>query len=276
MAGNGTGAGRSVASKISAILLAVAGSRHNTLTELADGVGLPVSTVHRLATDLADWGILERDACGRFTIGSRLCRASGGLEREVQDREGELRIVRDRAAPVAEDLCRTTGLSVRVGVLDDGQVAYAEKVSRHRPMSQPAPAARLPAHATALGKALLAFSSVREVDAAVRRGLPRFTPFTISTTDRLHLALRTIRRTRVAVSDRELDESILAIAAPIFGDGGRIAAAIELKVHDLVYDVPVLVAPLAVAAGCLSRELTGSAPAEKNPVVSRDRPVQVL
>ena len=45
------------------------------------------------------------------------------------------------------------------------------------------------------------------------------------------------------------------MAAPVFGPGGGVLAAIELRVRDLAQDVPALRAPLAVAARCLSREL---------------------
>ena len=55
-----------------------------------------------------------------------------------------------------EDLFRATGASVRVGYLDGMRVAYLEKTSAHVPVSD-VRSARLPVHATALGKALLAF-----------------------------------------------------------------------------------------------------------------------
>jgi DNA-binding IclR family transcriptional regulator len=71
VAGNQKDPGRSVISKISAIMLASAESGR-TLTELATWSGLPLSTVHRLVTELAGWGLLERDGDGRYRVGSPL------------------------------------------------------------------------------------------------------------------------------------------------------------------------------------------------------------
>ena len=159
------------------------------------------------------------------------------------------------AAPVMEESCsRATGRPVRFGYLDGVNVAYIEKVSRRSPVSRAVPAARLPAHATALGKALLAFSpnTVAEI---IARGLTRYTPRTLTQPEQLQHCLRTIRITRIALSDGELNETARAVAAPAFGMGGEVVAAIELGVANLDADARAMTAPLAVAAGSFSREL---------------------
>jgi DNA-binding IclR family transcriptional regulator len=122
-------------------------------------------------------------------------------------------------------------------------------------VTQPSAAARLPAHATALGRTLIAFSPRGTVDSIITEGLRQYTRATITSPERLRCALRSIRATRVAICDRELDVDWAGVAAPVFGPGGGVLAAIELRVRDLARDVPALRAPLAVAARCLSREL---------------------
>jgi DNA-binding IclR family transcriptional regulator len=263
MAGNSKDPGRSVISKISAILLAISDGSGRTLTEIATRADLPLSTVHRLASELAAWQVLERDEDGRYTAGPPLRTIGGGCACPSEATAALGPSLRDRAAPMIEELFRATGAQVRVGFLDGPAVAYVEKVSGHLPVSRPSPAARLPAHATAIGKVLLAFSRPYTVDSVLARGLRQYTAHTVTEPERLRWGFRTIRATRIAVCDRELDGHSCAVAAPAFGGGGDIVAAIELRVRDLAQDVPSVKAPLSVAAGWLSRELT------RRPVVSR-------
>jgi DNA-binding IclR family transcriptional regulator len=256
MAGRSRQPGRTVAGKISMIVLAIsAGSR--SLTEIATRCDLPLSTVHRLVTELAAWRLLERVGDGTYQAGRPLRAADRSTgDRDASAGGGATLTFRDRAVPVMEDLVRAIGVSVRVGVLDDLlEVAYIQKDSLHRPASTESPAARLPAHACALGKALLAFVPSGAVDALIVHGLRPYTPFTITTPRLLRAALRAVRMSGLALCDRELRADSCAVAVPVFGPGGRIAAAIELQATDLTKDVDAWRPALVVAAGALSREL---------------------
>jgi DNA-binding IclR family transcriptional regulator len=266
MAGGSNQQGRTVISKVSAILVAISeGSR--TLTEIAARTGLPLSTVHRLATELAAWRVLERTTDGSYragpplrTIGSTGDAASACVDDDVAVS------VRDRAVPIIEDLFRAVGVRVRVGFLDEALlVAYVQKDSPHQPVSRECPAARLPAHATALGKALLAFSPPAVTKTVLGRRLRRYTPFTVTRPEVLVATFKTIRATRLAVCDRELEWDSCAVAAPVFGAGGQVVAAIELQTHDLARDIEGWLALLSVAAGSLSRDL-GHQPVDRSAV----------
>jgi len=147
---------------------------------------------------------------------------------------------------------------VRLGVFDDLEIAYIEKAPGHRPVTMFSAAATLPAHATALGKALLAFTSPRVVDLVIAQGLRVFTPYTLTTPDRLRRALAVTRLTRIAVSRWELDLGVSTVAAPIFGAGGQVVAALEVRVRDLRCDLQIVQPALMVAARSLSRELATS------------------
>jgi DNA-binding IclR family transcriptional regulator len=111
---------------------------------------------------------------------------------------------------------------------------------------------RLPAHATALGKALLAFSSAEMLDRVIANGLKCYTPNTVTDPDRLRQCLASIRLTRVAVSRWELEPGISSVAVPVFGSGGMAVAALGLTVH-------MASSVLTVAARGLSRELATGA-----------------
>src|SRR4051812_27296540 len=63
---------RTVASRLTAILLTFRSGSSHSLTEIAQLTGLPMSTVHRLATEMASWQLLTRTDDGRYEIGSNL------------------------------------------------------------------------------------------------------------------------------------------------------------------------------------------------------------
>jgi DNA-binding IclR family transcriptional regulator len=250
MAGNSADAGRSVTSKVIAILLTFTNGSVFSLTEIARLAGLPISTAHRLATELVAWGMLERTHDGQYRVGMQL-RAIASEPAPVQTPA----TIHERARRVMEDLSAAgSRATVRLGVLEGLEVAFIEKTAGNRPVSTVFEAATAPAHATAMGKALLAFSAPETVDLVIARGLKRYTPFTVTSPDRLRRALSTTRLTRVAVARRELELTGSAVAVPVFGTGGAVVAALELTVRE-PHDLRLIQAPLIVAARGLSREL---------------------
>jgi hypothetical protein len=149
MAGNAAESGRSVTSKIASILLTFTESSEHSLTEVARWARLPISTTHRLMAEMTSWRLLERTPEGLYRAGLPLRMISGGPSRCPN--------LKERALCVLEDLAIATHCRARLGVLHELDVAYIEKRPDHQPVTAFSPAARLPAHPTALGRALLAF-----------------------------------------------------------------------------------------------------------------------
>ena len=167
MAGNSTETGRSVTSKITSILLTFTEGSEHSLTEIARLAGLPISTAHRLTSELASWRLLERTEDGHYRAGLPL-RMIGTVDPCPPS-------IAERAPCVLEDLSAATKSRVRLGVLHELEVAYIEKQPGPRPATGFTPAATLPAHPTALGRALLAFSPARTVEMTIMRGLRPYT-----------------------------------------------------------------------------------------------------
>ncbi|MHA6782075.1 helix-turn-helix domain-containing protein [Pseudonocardia saturnea] len=252
MAGGATESGRSVASKVTAILLVFARGSTYSLTELARLTGLPVSTAHRLAGELTARRLLERTEDGDYRIGLPL-RRIGNPPSAVPDPTpadptspgpaGRPDLLR-RAGWAMADLVVATGSVVRLGVPDGAGVAVAEMHP-----GGPAPDAltrhALPAHATTLGRTLLAFGPPGAAERAIAA------VGSAEAGGRLRQSLRVIRLTRVAVST----DPPARVAMPVFGAGGAVLAALELTVPDLQTDLAGARAALAVATGSLSREL---------------------
>lgn len=121
-----------------------------------------------------------------------------------------------------------------------------------------------PAHATALGQALLAFSPAAVVAEVVAAGAASRHADALTSPDRLRRALAVTRLTRVAVSRCEHS---FAVAVPVFGSGGAVLGALELEVHDLRSGLAEARGALMVAAGSLSRMLATAPPRIHHDVV---------
>ena len=151
-----TAAGRTVISKAAVILMTYLNGDVHTLTEIATATGLPLSTAHRLVRELAAWKILERTDDGDYCVGLPLRLIGGSC--------GTTTSLEERACLVLQDLSQALDADVRLGVLGDRDVTFIEKPRGRRPVTTFSQGATAPAHATAMGKALLAFSAPAMVD----------------------------------------------------------------------------------------------------------------
>jgi DNA-binding IclR family transcriptional regulator len=181
-----------VTSKITSILLTFTEGGEHSLTEIARLAGLPISTAHRLTAELTSSGLLARTPNGGYRAGPQL--------RAISTVPDCCPTLRERAPSLLEDLAAATHSRARFGILQELEVAYIEKQPGHRPVTGFTPAATLPAHPTALGRALLAFAPPGIVELTIMRGLRRYTRHTLTSPTRFRHALAATRRTHVAVT----------------------------------------------------------------------------
>jgi hypothetical protein len=137
-------------------------------------------------------------------------------------------------------------------------VSYIEKPRGRRRMTAFRQGDTAPAHATAMGKALLAFSTPALVTMFVDRGLPAYAPFTLTAPDRLRRALVMARVSGLAVARWELLSGRSELAVPVFEPGGRVAAAIEVRVDDPTAELRTVRPALITAGRSLTRELSAT------------------
>jgi DNA-binding IclR family transcriptional regulator len=251
MAGGAIESGRSVASRVSAILMAFRSGGTHSLTELAALAGLPISTTHRLVGELVSRRVLERTEGGGYRVGLPL-RMIGGLPFPSAPP------LLERALDVVNDLAAVTNTSVRVGVLDTQTLAVTA-TQPGRAVADGFTEDPTPAYASALGRVLLAFSPpevVDEVLASARTASARTAtgePVPLNP-DRLRRLLSTTRLARVAVH-RDDVRGRCQVAVPVFGTGGALLAALEASVPDPTTGFEQVRGALLVAAGSLSRQL---------------------
>jgi DNA-binding IclR family transcriptional regulator len=195
-----------VISKVVALLAAFSPvSPELSLNALAALTGLPVSTTYRLASELVAWGGLERAERGGYRIGLRLWEIGSLAPR------GET--LREVALPYMHDLYEATHENVHLAVLDGTEALYVEKLSGRRAMPvRTRRGGRLPLHATAVGKVLLAYGPESLFLEAVATGLHRYTAHTIIAPGHLRRTLTEIRRTGIAYAREELTVGTLSLA----------------------------------------------------------------
>ncbi|MFM1725343.1 IclR family transcriptional regulator [Rhodococcus sp. PAM 2766] len=209
----------SMVDRMTVILDAFGGfSSRVPLEELARRTRLPRSTVHRILDSLLRLGWVEHSP-GGYHLGPRLHRLGGG--------EGHHGEIRAAAAPVLNELHHRTGMIVHLGVLENTDILCLDRIGA-RPDS-PANArvgGRVPAHATAAGKAILAGLVPEQVDLAYGgEPLRRCTDRTIADLPGLHRDLGRARARRgVTFARGESSGAVACVGAPVRVDGGTVAA----------------------------------------------------
>jgi IclR family pca regulon transcriptional regulator len=139
----------------------------------------------------------------------------------------------DVAQPVMEEVVDTLHESCSVSVLDAQDIVYVARVPSKRIMSIAlAVGTHLPAHATSMGRVLLADLAPLELDAFFARAeLPRLTDRTITGAAPLRRILDDVRERGWAMVDQEVELGVRSVAAPIRDRGGRTTAAINVSSH---------------------------------------------
>jgi DNA-binding IclR family transcriptional regulator len=217
--------GRSVISKVVALLDAFSPrAAELSLNELAQRTGLPVSTTYRLVSELVEWGGLERVDGGGYRIGLRMWEIGALAPR------GET--LRDVALPFMSDLFEATRENVHLAVLDGAEVLYVEKLSgRHAMPVRTRRGGRLPLHATAAGKVLLAHAPDSLLRSTVAAGLRRYTAHTIIAPGHLRRALTEIRRSGIGYAREELTVGSHSVASPVLDADGVAVAALSVTLR---------------------------------------------
>ena len=232
------------------VLFALQGARRMTLSELAGRLELPPSTVHGIVRTLVAQGmVVQEHGFGRYQLGPAVLRL-GSVYLDTLE-------LRSKAIPWAEDLARRTGCAVRTGVLllDDVVIIHHEpRPDGSRQM--PEVGIVIPAHASALGKAILAFDDEAASRMLATAPLRSMTGDTVTSPIDLKEQLINIGSTGLA---REQEEAVLgecAIAAPVFDVSGAPIGAIGLVVPSANWPVdPATSDAVRDAARAISKEL---------------------
>lgn len=248
LSAQGTGFEKSVMGRSLSLLEAISrAGRPLSLAVLADVTHLPKSTVHRMASQLVDLGLLDRSDRG-FGVGLRIFEWGSKAEKQR-----ELRRV---ATPHLSELHRRVGETVHLGVLDRGEVLYVEKIEARSAIGCPTVVGgRKPAHATALGKAMLAFSPRAARGVIEENDLPHETRRTIVHSGRLYRQLLEIRASRISVEREETFLGVACVAAPILDARGEALGALSITTSAVRFEAARFAPLVRLTAGRIAQEL---------------------
>ncbi|HEX7126083.1 MAG TPA: IclR family transcriptional regulator [Thermodesulfobacteriota bacterium] len=187
-------------------------------------MGLPKTNVYRLLFTLESLGYLEKDtATGEYQLSLRLF--------EVGSRSLVTANLRSLGRRYVQRLHELTGETVLLSVLDRTEVVHIDVIeSRKRLSATSHVGARLPAHATASGLALLAFSDRAIVERVIGVGLAAVTGRTITSPAALRSELQRVRRDGVATNYGGRLREVFGIAAPVLDRSSSASAALAVAV----------------------------------------------
>jgi IclR family acetate operon transcriptional repressor len=192
-----------------------------TLTELSQRTKLNISTCHHLLSTLVHRGYVAKVPVRRsYALGARILYLSNACV------QVDLPV---RAAPFIEQINVKTGETVHLAVLQgDAMMKIAKRESRHAVRVDTGTLGKTDApHATASGKAMLAWLPEDNMRRVLSHGMARFTPKTITEWPVLIEALRHVRREGYAMDDEEYQPGVICIGAAIRDHNGAVVGAIS-------------------------------------------------
>lgn len=202
-----------------AVLLAFDADRPNpTLAELAAATQLSRPAVRRILLTLQRLGYVERNG-GRWRLTPRVL----SIGQHYTASHALIEIAQPHLLRLAEQ----TNESASLAALDASEVVYIARVPVRRIMSiNVSIGTRVPAHATSMGRALLAWAPQPEIERVIGGGLPAYTARTVTDPAEFRAALCAVRDQGWALVAEELEEGLLSVSAPVRDRSGAVVAAL--------------------------------------------------
>jgi DNA-binding IclR family transcriptional regulator len=223
-----------------------------TISDLARRLDVHRSTALRLLRPLEAERFVRRREDGRYALGATIQSLSQAALEEHD--------VRAVAHPHLQALGDRHGHTVHLAALQDREVVYLDKVeSTHAIRMHSRIGATAPLHATGVGKAILAQLPEAQLDQLLGDEPYRScTAHTRTTRTALETELAATRDRGWVLDDREHEEFIHCVAAPVFDATGRVCAAISITVPVMIMerdDLIALAPDVTSAAAAIGQDL---------------------
>ena len=200
------------------------------ITDLAQKIGLPKSTVARMLSSLEEQGAVSRQADGTvYSIGVGLVELAGAIDGTA----GLTTAVRPHLVWLSDQLGEAAGFSVPTGYT----IQYTAQVESPNPVQvRDYTGLTVPMHIGPSGLCVMAHWPAEEIDRYLSRTLEAYTPKTVVDPAEIRDRLAEIREVGHFWIREEFAEGINSVAAPVLSDGGRALGAIH--VHGPTYRFP--------------------------------------
>lgn len=195
------------------------------LADMARDLSLPKSSALRILATMCQIGVVRRDeSTGNYQPGTRL------LDYAKAPLNFDMDLVREFYR-VAQPMHARLDETVQLAVLSATDVMFIARIDSTKVVRLVTQIGRrLPAHATAVGKAILAFSDAADVDRIIGAGLPKLTANTITDPVAFRAELDRARRDGYATESEESSPNLSCVSAPVFGPDDFVRAGITVCV----------------------------------------------
>lgn len=190
--------------------------------ELAEELGMGKSSVQRILTTLASEGFVNKnEETNKYELGISVLELSSIVLGQID--------LHNEALPIIKQLADKCNETAHLAVLDNDQIVYLSKVESRSSIKLPSHSGlHNHVHCTSSGKLLLAFGEPEKVEVIIEKGLPKFTPNTITDPSAFRNELINIKKRRYSVSNGEFTVGVTSVSAPIRDHTGKVIAAINL------------------------------------------------
>jgi IclR family pca regulon transcriptional regulator len=194
-----------------------------TISQLSIKTGLSRAAVRRCLYTLTKLGFAGAEDGSRYSLRPRMLSLSHTYTTS--------NTLSSAAQPILERMSAALHESFSVATLDGEDIVYIARTQVNRVMAVDLHiGSRLPAYCTSMGRILLAYLPAEQLEQYLAKvDLIPHTTRTITSVEKLRLALRNIRRNGYAICDQEYEVGLRSIAVPVYSTSGRVVATLNLS-----------------------------------------------
>ena len=194
-----------------------------TISQLSVKTGLSRAAVRRCLYTLTKLGFAGAEDGSRYSLRPRMLTLSHTYTTS--------NTLATAAQPILERMSAALHESFSVATLDGEDIVYIARTQVSRVMAVDVHiGSRLPAYCTSMGRVLLAYLPTEQLEQYLAKAtLTPHTTRTITTVEKLRLALRNVRRNGYALVDQEYEVGLRSLAVPVYSASGRVVATLNLS-----------------------------------------------
>ncbi|WP_158582932.1 IclR family transcriptional regulator [Lysinibacillus yapensis] len=195
------------------------------ISDIAERIELPSSTVHRLVKELEIEGFLVQNSKNKkYRLGLSII-TLGGIVQSHQE-------IYEEAKPILANLASEFLLPAHICVMEHHKVVYLLREMGEQPVKLITKSGRYnDLHCTAEGLAILAFKSQKIIQDIISKPLTKYTDYTITDPKELKKAIQQIRYKRFAIQKDTFDIGYISFAVPIQDYTGEVVSSLALIGH---------------------------------------------
>jgi IclR family transcriptional regulator, pca regulon regulatory protein len=194
-----------------------------TISQLSVKTGLSRAAVRRCLYTLTKLGFAGAEDGSRYSLRPRMLTLSHTYTTS--------NTLSAAAQPILERMSAALRESFSVATLDGEDIVYIARTQVNRVMAVDLHiGSRLPAYCTSMGRVLLAYLPTEQLEQYLAKAaLTPHTTRTITSVEKLRLALRNVRRNGYALVDQEYEVGLRSLAVPVYASSGRVVATLNLS-----------------------------------------------